>query len=136
MAFENVNVGNLKSSLNDLKNSLSTELEQSLLDSFSNSQNFTTTAVNPIKEALEKLIHTRYKELDDMFIDYLKIAEMIETYQSKEKEIRRKEEQISREESKDNPNSSRINRLQREIRNLQREMDEIVKNVDSKLYSV
>ena len=56
MALENVDVKRARSALQDLKNSLIYNEEQSIYDSISNESNFKTLASNPLKDGLKKLI--------------------------------------------------------------------------------
>ena len=85
MAFENVDVGQLRSSLNDCKNSLKYSTSQSLTKGITNSSVWQSSAQENLKKALSKLTDERYKELEDKIDSYLGIASLIESYKELEK---------------------------------------------------
>ena len=62
MAFENIDVGKLRSALNECKSSLNYSTSKSLAGSIANSSIWQSSAQGNLKNALSKLIDERYKE--------------------------------------------------------------------------
>lgn len=131
MAFENVDVKRARSALQDLKNSLIYNEEQSIYDSISNESNFKTLASNPLKDGLKKLIENRYKELVILIETYQKIVDYVEEYQELDKKVSRLKSQIENEYDDEDPSYSKINRLKREKSKCLTMMDEIINKIDS-----
>lgn len=85
MAFENIDVGKLKSALNECKSSLNYGTSKSLAGSIANSSAWQSSAQGNLKNALSKLTDERYKELEDKIDSYLGVASLIEKYKDLEK---------------------------------------------------
>lgn len=85
MAFENIDVGKLRSALNECKSSLNYSTSKSLAGSIANSSIWQSSAQGNLKNALSKLIDERYKELEDKIDSYLGVASLIEKYKDLEK---------------------------------------------------
>lgn len=85
MAFENIDVGKLRSALNECKSSLNYSASKSLVGSIANSSIWQSSAQGNLKNALSKLTDERYKELEDKIDSYLGVASLIEKYKDLEK---------------------------------------------------
>ncbi len=127
--YTEVDVSKLEKAITELKNELKTDYIEEVLKDLSNSQNFQTNAINPLKNALETLIKTRYKELENMLDQCSKLKNYIASYNEKKEKIKSCEESISQEQKKDHPKGSKIRSLRNEIKKLKSEMTEIVSNV-------
>jgi|GEM_PF-6077961 len=131
MAFESVDVSRAREALRSIKNSLTTNKEQEILNAISDTSVFQTDAFTQLRESIKKLIETRYKDLSKLIDDYLKIVDLVEEYKKLEERIRKLERSIAREESEEEPDYSYIRSLRREIKECQKRMNEIVQTVDS-----
>lgn len=85
MAFENIDVGKLRSALNECKSSLNYSASKSLVGSIANSSIWQSSAQGNLKNALSKLTDERYKELEDKIDSYLGVTSLIEKYKDLEK---------------------------------------------------
>ena len=113
MAFENVDVGSLRSAINTSINNLNNNLSY-VSSSITNSMVWQCDAKNTLKNALDKLQNTRYKELKDKLDKYKNIPNLIEEYQKLKKE----------NENLRNTNNSLNGRLYRTVTDYRTEYDE------------
>ncbi|MBO6145179.1 MAG: hypothetical protein J6O62_00045 [Bacilli bacterium] len=81
MAYENVNVSSLKYSLNQCLESLSTSSSQRVLEELNRNDKWCAESKEKYKEALDKLINTRYTELKEYLNQCLSNADQIQKYQ-------------------------------------------------------
>ncbi len=99
MAFENIEVGSLKSALIECKNSLKYDTSNSLKETILNSSVWQCRAQGNLKNALIKLTEERYKELEDKIESYIGITSLIEKYkklEEKNKELQAKNDELSK----------------------------------------
>lgn len=88
MAFENVNSHSLKQSLQSCKNTLKKSQVQSLLDDVTSENGWICDSKKELVQALNKLVNTRYKELENRLNEYISAANKIDEYQELEQENR------------------------------------------------
>ena len=88
MAFENVNSHSLKQSLQSCKNTLQQSQVQSLLDDVASENGWICDSKKELVQALNKLVNTRYKELENRLNEYISVANKIDEYQELEQENR------------------------------------------------
>lgn len=81
MAFENVNVTNLRYALNSCKNSLNYGKIQSLSSTISSSS-WSANAKTNLTQALNQLVNIRYKSLENQINTYLNLLSKIESYKN------------------------------------------------------
>lgn len=96
MAFENVNVDNLKSALNSCKNSINYSISKSLISSISNRNVWQSDSKMVLKNALDTLVNTRYRDLKNKISDYQTAVKYIEEYQ----ELKKKNQSLTAENSR------------------------------------
>ena len=84
MAFEDVNVGSLRSSLSACKNSLSYSAGKEFMSSAGNI--WQGDAKNNLIKNLDKLYNEKYKDLEDLLNKYLGVCDQIECYKQLESE--------------------------------------------------
>lgn len=81
MAFENINVGSLKSALNSCKNSINNNISKELKNNVINSDIWHCNARNNLRGSLGKL-EGLYNDLNSKIDHYLSLANEIEKYQN------------------------------------------------------
>ena len=87
MAYENINVNQLRSSIRQCLNSIDYSESKEVLSSIKNNGVWNTASRNTLSTALDKLVDTRYKDLEKTLKAYLKIVDKIEEYQKLSKQI-------------------------------------------------
>lgn len=81
MAFENVNVTSLRNALNNCEDRINYSRSKELINNISNPNVWQSDSQPILKEALEKLINVRYKDLEGKLEDYKLACNYIEEYQ-------------------------------------------------------
>lgn len=121
MAYENIDVNQLRASLNACKSSLDCSTSQGLINGISDTI-WSGKAKPNLTSAISKLTNTRYNDLKNKINDYLKVVDQIENYQrlsasagSLQSQKSIKENELRRERAKAKPDTNRIIQLQREI---------------------
>ena len=124
MAYENVDVDQLRSSLNACKSSLDCSTSKELVGGISDTI-WTGGAKSNLTSAISKLTNTRYTDLKSKIDEYLKVVDQIENYKklsassgSLKSQRLTKEYELKMERQKANPSKTRINQLQNEINSL------------------
>ena len=100
MAFENVSVVSLKSAINSCKQSINYSVTNELISNISSGNVWNFSAKNNLKNALNILCNTRYKDLIACLDKCSTVATYIEQYKEKELEIKGYQSQISNLTSK------------------------------------
>ncbi len=80
MAFENINTELLKNALNNCINSINYSSSRQILDDIQGNNVWVCASRDNFKNALEKLINVRYKELEDKLKQYCTLVDQIEKY--------------------------------------------------------
>lgn len=80
MAFENINTELLKNALNNCINSINYSSSKQILDDIQGNNVWVCASRDNFKNALEKLINVRYKELEDKLKQYCALVDQIEKY--------------------------------------------------------
>ena len=86
MSFEKVNVNSLKQALQYCKNNLKTSKIKELASDVASDNSWQTDSKNQLKQALNTLANTRYKELEKTLDKYIQAASKIDQYQDLERE--------------------------------------------------
>ena len=86
MSFEKVNVNSLKQALQSCKNALKTSKIKELASDVASDNSWQTDSKNQLKQALNTLANTRYKELEKTLDKYIQAASKIDQYQDLERE--------------------------------------------------
>lgn len=86
MAFTNVDVASLRSTINSCKNSINYNKTTELISDVSNNNVWQTAARDNLKKSLEKLKNNRYKDLENKLETYLEVTNLIEKYKKLEQE--------------------------------------------------
>ncbi len=81
MAFENVNVTSLRNALNNCEDRINYSRSKELINNISNPNVWQSDSQPILKEALQKLINVRYKDLEGKLEDYKLACNYIEEYQ-------------------------------------------------------
>ena len=81
MAFENVNVVSLRNALNNCEDRINYSRSKELINNISNPNVWQSDSQPILKEALQKLINVRYKDLEGKLEDYKLACNYIEEYQ-------------------------------------------------------
>ena len=81
MAFENVNVVSLRNALVTCEDRINYSRSKALINEISNPNVWQSDSQPILKEALEKLINVRYKDLEGKLEDYKLACNYIEEYQ-------------------------------------------------------
>lgn len=95
MAFENVDVSNLRNALTQCKDSINHSITDELIDNISNTSIWQTSAQTNLKNALVNFRNERYKNLENKINDYINIISDIEKYQKMQKENKSLADQYS-----------------------------------------
>ena len=124
MAYENVDTSRLRAAINDCKNTLSYSSSNSAINGLTDDV-WSGSAKKNLTSALNKLVNTRYKEIEDTLDEYLSVVDSIESYQSASSTLgslqtqkANKEQQLRIEKAKAVKDQNKINRLQSEINSL------------------
>lgn len=86
MAFKNVNVSSLKQSISSCKDAIDYSTTKYIINNLS-SNVWEAESRNTLKNALNKLIDTRYKELEDYLNKCSEVIRLIEQYKEVEEKI-------------------------------------------------
>lgn len=95
MAFENVNVESLRSSINACKNSIQYSTSKELIGSISNNNVWQADAKRNLSDALEQLTEVRYKELVNKLDGFMNATNMIAEYKELDVENKSLERQYA-----------------------------------------
>lgn len=87
MAFENVNVNLLKSSVNSLIDSVNYNNSKEIMSKIQNSEVWNTDSRDNLNKSLDKLVNIKYKNLEDKLNKYKEITLLIEKYQKTSKNM-------------------------------------------------
>ena len=113
MAFENVNVNNIRSALNRCKLSIDYETMDLLLNNLSNNDSWNSASKQNLVKAINTLKSSRFKYLEHQINTYLQVLNQMDNYQEKAKEndyLRNQCEQLNkRMYIKDDQNGRTIN---------------------------
>ncbi len=138
MAYENVDVDQLRSSLNACKSALDCSTSQGLINGISDTI-WSGKAKTNLTTAISKLTNTRYNDLKNKINEYLKVVDQIESYKSLSttsgslrSQKSTKEYELRMERQKAKPNKTRINQLQNEINSLNSQIN----SADSQMNSI
>lgn len=158
MAYENINVNQLRSSIRQCLNSIDYSESKEVLSSIKNNGVWNTASRNTLSTALDKLVDTRYKDLEKTLKAYLKIVDKIEEYQKLSKQIDGMNSELSTmnsnltttknvgtqlkssnaDASKQQENDNKINNLnsqisskKSEINSKKQELDRLKKQIDN-----
>ena len=141
MAFENVNVVSLRNALNNCEDRINYSRSKELINNISNPNVWQSDLQPILKEALEKLINVRYKDLESKLEDYKLACNYIEEYQelamqnqnllASNKSLQRdlyndENEKNTYVERKINNNKSQINSNENRMEVLERQVNELV----------
>ena len=141
MAFENVNVTSLRNALNNCEDRINYSRSKELINNISNPNVWQSDSQPILKEALEKLINVRYKDLEGKLEDYKLACNYIEEYQelakqnqnllATNKSLQRDlynddNEKNSSIERKINNNKGQINSNENRMEVLERQVNELV----------
>ena len=124
MAYENIDTASLRAALNDCLNTIDYSSSSSIISGLTDGV-WMGNSKNNLVGALDRLVNTRYKNVEDAINHYLSVADAIDIYQnannnlnSLESQKSEKEQQLKIEQSKSNKNQSKIDTLQNEIDSL------------------
>ena len=141
MAFENVNVVSLRNALINCQDRINYSRSKALINDISNPDVWQSDSQPILKEALEKLINVRYKDLENKLEDYKLACNYIEEYQelakqnqnllASNKSLQRdlyndENEKNTTIERKINNNKSQINSNENRMEVLERQVNELV----------
>ena len=141
MAFENVNVVSLRNALVTCEDRINYSRSKALINEISNPNVWQSDLQPILKEALEKLINVRYKDLEGKLEDYKLACNYIEEYQelakqnqnllATNKSLQRDlynddNEKNSSIERKINNNKGQINSNENRMEVLERQVNELV----------
>lgn len=87
MAFKNVSVSSLKQAINSCKNAIDYNATKYIINNLSDNV-WEAEAKNTLKKALEKLVNTRYKELEEYLSKCLETIDLLEQYKEIEEKIK------------------------------------------------
>lgn len=99
MAFKNVSASSLKQAVNACKNSIDYGTSKYILNNLSNNV-WEAESKNTLKNALKKLIDTRYKELEDYLNKCSEVVKLIEQYKEVEEKIEECDSSIANYQAK------------------------------------
>ena len=140
MAFENVKVVSLRNALNNCEDRINYSRSKELINNISNPNVWQSDLQPILKEALEKLINVRYKDLESKLEDYKLACNYIEEYQelakqnqnllasnkSLQRDLYDDNEKNTSVERKINNNKSQINSNENRMEVLERQVNELV----------
>ena len=134
MAFENVDVTSLRQALNSCKNSINYRTSKTIINNISNPAVWQSDQQPVLKEAMEKLINIRYRNLEDKLEDYQIITNYIEDYQklSKQNQIYTTEcNNLRKEMNDDNRNTiqNKISSNKNKIESNETKMEIIIEKI-------
>ncbi len=95
MAYENVNVTQLKKSINDCKNSINYRKEQEIFTEISRGNVWDCSAKTTLEVAINNLINKRLTQINSIFDTMLIMADRIAEYQNYQKLKKETEDQIT-----------------------------------------
>lgn len=119
MAFDNVNVSELRSNASECRGSLNSKATNECLSMISDNNIWDSAAKAPLQEALNG-IQSLYSELQSLFALYMKIVAKLEEYQNLKSEIASLESKISSMQSRLSSieDEAKRTRLEMQISNL------------------
>lgn len=124
MAYENIDTASLRAALNDCLNTLDYSSSSSIISGLTDDV-WMGNSKNNLVGALDRLVNTRYKNVEAAINHYLSVVDAIEMYQNANKNVNSlesqkadKEQELKTEQAKSDKNQSRINDLKSEIDSL------------------
>ena len=149
MAYENVDVGSAKTAINQLKSSINYNSSKQILNDLGSNESWSANSKNNLKNAINTLINTRYKDLENYLEKCMTNLSKIESVKqmqaqnasyegqinSKRTEYNNAKRQYDSMPDKSTPEAIRlktkIDQLNRDINNLQNEKNKNGSNLAS-----
>lgn len=144
MAYENINVASLRSSINNCLSTINYSRINQMVNQISSDDVWSTNSKNNFKIALDKLIE-RNKNLENELKKYLTVANLIEEYQKLDKSIDanltnvsnyKKELSVANQIDKNYVNKNNQNTIEaknnrQKINNINKELKSLNSKIDS-----
>lgn len=139
MAFEEVNVTSARNALNSCLNTINYSKTSQIITNIQNNDIWNTKSRDVLKEALDKMINIKYKELTNKLNLYLTTIGLIEQYKNLQNQLNEVNKKIEALESKlstakknkkiyeknKNDNASKIKQTQNNINNYTSQLNQL-----------
>ena len=131
MAFENVNVDELKRSLQKCLDTINYSNTTSIISSLNSNASWEAKAKNNLKTSLQTLTDTRYAELKSKLEEYMRLVDDISSYKGNSSAVQSllqqkaiTERNLRIEKNKSKPNRNVVNNLQNHLNNINNQLND------------
>ena len=138
MAFENVNVDELKRSLQKCLDTINYDNTSNIINSLDSNVIWESKAKGNLKSSLQTLKDTRYQELKKKLEEYIKIVDDISSYKGNSSAVQSllqqkaiTERNLRIEQNKSKPNQRLISDLRNHLNNINIQLDDYNNHMNS-----
>ena len=138
MAFENVNVDELKRSLQKCLDTINYDNTSNIINSLDSNVIWESKAKGNLKSSLQTLKDTRYQELKKKLEEYIKIVDDISSYKGNSSAVQSllqqkaiTERNLRIEQNKSKPNQRLISDLRNHLNNINTQLDDYNNHMNS-----
>ena len=138
MAFENVNVDELRRSLQNCLDTINYDSTTSIINSLDSNSIWEAKAKSNLKTSLQTLKDNRYQDLKNKLEEYMKLVDDISSYKGNSSAVQSllqekaiAERNLRIEQNKSKPNQSVINNLKNHLNNVNMQLDDYNNRMNS-----